>query len=201
MRKLPHRLVEAFKATLEEATQADFLIHLLDASAPEVITFHQTTLDVLDELGAGSRPMITVFNKVDKVPDPAVLHRLRVHFPDALFISVHSGEGIPALLQKMTELAAPGNVTRELRIPPGESGLLARLHREAQVHEIKYDGGDSLVTVTLSQRLAAACAKYVQAPPKTRGPAKGRKVFRDTGPESSYAKRPSTKTRKAQPNA
>ena len=77
VRKLPHRLVEAFKATLEEATQADFLVHLLDASAPEVVQFHRTTLDVLEELGAGERPAITVFNKVDKVADPAILHRLR----------------------------------------------------------------------------------------------------------------------------
>jgi GTP-binding protein HflX len=205
VRKLPHRLVEAFKATLEEATQADFLIHLLDASAPEVIGFHQTTLDVLEELGAGSRPTIVVFNKVDKVADPASLHRLRVHFPDALFISVHTGEGIPALLEKMTELAAPGTVTRELRIPASESGLLARLHREAQVHGIAYDGADSLVTVTLSQRLASECGRFFQEPPKarpkSRGRSGGRNVFRDTGPEKSYGKAASAKMRKAQSNA
>ena len=205
VRKLPHRLVEAFKATLEEAAQADFLVHLLDASAPEVIEFHQTTLDVLKELGAASRPVITVFNKVDKVADPASLHRLRSHFPDALFISVHTGEGIPALLEKMTGLAAPGTVTRELRIPASEAGLLARLHRDAQVHEIKYDGSDSLVTVTLSQRLAAECARFVQAPQAARKktrvrPSKGN-VLRDTGPESSYGKRSATKMRKAQSSA
>ena len=210
VRKLPHRLVEAFKATLEEAVQADFLVHLLDASAPGVLEFHQTTLDVLRELGAGDRPVIIVFNKIDKVADPAVLHRLRSHFPDALFISVHSGEGIPALLEKMTEHASPGNVTRELRIPAGESGLLARLHREAQVHGIAYDGSDALVTVTLSPRLAAECAGYVeaapkvQAAPKMRGsakPAKKGNVFRDTGRETSYRRRPAAKMRKAQPNA
>jgi GTP-binding protein HflX len=205
VRKLPHRLVEAFKATLEEATQSDFLIHLLDASAPEVLEFYQTTLDVLHELGAGERPVIVVFNKVDKVPEPASLHRLRAHFPDALLISVRSGEGIPALLEKMTELAAPGNVTRELRIPASESGLLARLHREAQVRGITYDGSDSIVTVTLSQRLAEECACFVQVPqaarPKVRGRAKAGNVLRDTGPESSYGKRPATKMRKAQTNA
>lgn len=193
VRKLPHRLVEAFKATLEEAVQADFLVHLLDASAPEVLEFYQTTLDVLEELGAGARPTIIVFNKIDKVSDPAALHRLRSHFADAIFISVHTGEGIPALLEKMTELASPGNVTRELRIPASESGLIARLHREAQVHEIKYDGSDSLVTVTLSERLAAECAKFVQAPAKTGGATEKGKVFRDTGRKTSYAKRPTTK--------
>jgi GTP-binding protein HflX len=204
VRKLPHRLVEAFKATLEEATQADFLIHLLDASAPKVIEFHQTTLDVLKELGAGERPVIVVFNKVDKVTDPAVLHRLRVHFPEALFISVRTGEGIPALLARMSELAAPGTVTRELRIPAAESGLLARLHREAKVHEIRYDGSDSLVTATLAARFAAECARYVQAPQKSRTPVRGAKagnVLRDTGREKSYGKRSAPKMRKAQSSA
>ncbi len=195
VRKLPHRLVEAFKATLEEAVQADFLVHLLDASAPEVIKFHQTTLDVLEELGAGARPTIIVFNKVDKVADPAAIHRLRSHFPDAIFISVHTGEGLPALLEKMTELASPGNVTRELRIPAAESCLLARLHREAQVHGITYDGSDALVTVTLSERLAAECARFAAAPPKAAGRGRAR-FFRDTGRESSYPKRPAARTKR-----
>ena len=170
VRKLPHRLVEAFKATLEEATQADFLIHLLDASAPEVVQFHQTTVDVLAELGAGSRPVIIVFNKVDKVRDPSVLHRLRIHFPDAHFISVHTGEGIPTLLERMSEMAAPGSVTRELRLPPGEGGLLARLHRHAKVHEVTYDGADAMVTVTLPARLAAECSPFIRTPGVIREP-------------------------------
>lgn len=167
VRKLPHRLVEAFKATLEEAVQADFLIHLLDASAPEVLEFHQTTVDVLAELGAGSRPVLIVFNKVDKVSDPAVLHRLRLHFPDAHFISVHTGEGIDELLEKMSEMAAPGTVTRELRLPATESELLARLHRQAKVHSLTYDQNDAVMTATLPQRLAAECAKFIVPPKKS----------------------------------
>ena len=129
---------------------------------------------------------------MDKVADPATIHRLRSHFPDAIFISVHTGEGLPALLEKMTELASPGNVTRELRIPAAESGLLARLHREAQVHGITYDGSDALVTVTLSERLAAECARFAAAPPKAAGRGRAR-FFRDTGRESSYGKRPAAR--------
>jgi GTP-binding protein HflX len=166
VRKLPHRLVEAFKATLEEAVQADFLIHLLDASSPEVLKFHQTTVDVLAELGAGSRPVIVVFNKVDKVSDPAVLHGLRLHFPEAHFISVHTGEGIDGLLEKMSEFAAPGTVTRELRVPASESELLARLHRHAKIHALAYEGADAVMTATLPQRLAAECAKFIVHPKK-----------------------------------
>ena len=162
VRKLPHRLVEAFKATLEEAAQADFLVHLLDASAPEVMEFFSTTMKVLAELGADKRPMLVVFNKTDKVSDPAILNGLRTHFPDALFISVQTGEGLDALLEKMSELASPGTLTLNLRLPASEAGLIARLHREAQVHEITYDGADTLMTVTLPVRLTRDCAHFMQ---------------------------------------
>jgi YD repeat-containing protein len=134
-----------------------------------------------------------------------VRHRLRTHFPDALFISVQTGEGIPALLARMGELAAPGTVTRELRIPASDSRLLARLHREAKVHGITYDGSDSLVTATLPARLAGECERYVQVPQKPRPPGRGKSkagnLFRDTGPEKSYGKPPAAKMRKAQSNA
>lgn len=162
VRNLPHRLVEAFKATLEEAAQADFLLHLLDASAPEVMEFYTTTMKVLGELGATGRPMLVVFNKIDKIPDPAVLRGLQTHFPEALFISVHSGEGLAALLAKMSDLAAPGTVTRELQIPASEASLLARLHREAQVHAVNYEGAEAIVTVTLPDKLAVELARFLR---------------------------------------
>ncbi len=162
VRNLPHKLVEAFKATLEEAAQADFLIHLLDANAVEVDEFHATTLKVLGELGAGSRPMIVVFNKIDKIASPDVLHGLRTRYPDALFISVHTGEGLDALLAKMGDYASPGTITRVLRVPPSESSLIARLHRSGRVHEITYDGADALITATLPQRLADELSGFIQ---------------------------------------
>jgi len=163
VRKLPHRLVEAFNATLEESAMADFLIHLLDASAPEVMNFHNTTLKVLHELGADARPTIVVLNKIDRVADASVMADLKSHFPDAFFISVHTGEGIDALLEKMSELAAPDTVTRKLRIPAGESAALARLHQHAQIHEKTYDEADVVIVVTLSKALAAEYARFAQS--------------------------------------
>ncbi len=161
VRKLPHRLVEAFKATLEEAAEASFLVHLLDASAPKVDEFFDTTMKVLSELEADKRPMLVVFNKIDKVAEPAVLNGLRSRFADAMFISVHTGEGLNALLERMAEMASPGTVTRSLRLPPEQAGLMARLHRAAKVHGIAYDGEDAIVEVTLPPRLAAECAEFV----------------------------------------
>lgn len=184
VRKLPHRLVEAFKATLEEAAQADFLLHILDASAPEVLEFYTTTMKVLGELGATNRPMLVAFNKVDKVTDDSVRHRLQTHFPDALFISAQTGEGIPALLDRMSELAAPGIITRELVIPAAESGVLARVHREGQVHEVRYEGDEAIVTATLPQKLFTDLARFVRkgGEPSDIEPAQPGKTFLQTSP-------------------
>ncbi|MFW6217734.1 MAG: GTPase HflX, partial [Verrucomicrobiota bacterium] len=86
VRNLPHRLVDAFKATLEEAVVSDFLIHLLDANSPEVEAHAETTLRVLGELGAGERRMLTVFNKIDLLWDrEETIRELKLRFPEALF--------------------------------------------------------------------------------------------------------------------
>jgi GTP-binding protein HflX len=160
VRRLPHGLVEAFRATLEEATMADFLIHLLDASQPEVVEFYNTTMKVLAELGAAERPMLVVFNKIDRVEDPATLAALRRHYPEAIFISVRTGAGLDELVELMAAQIAGGSVTRELRIPQSEAALIARVHRQAKVLESEYLGDEVRLVAVLPARLAADCARW-----------------------------------------
>ena len=97
IRNLPHRLVEAFKSTLEEAVLADFLIQVVDASDPEAVRHYETTLEVLNELGAGDKPMIVVLNKVDLVPEErrgALETLLAPHFSGRVVpMSVKEGNG------------------------------------------------------------------------------------------------------------
>jgi GTPase len=165
VRKLPHRLVEAFNATLEEATMSDFLIHLLDASQPEVMEFYNTTMTVLRELGADEKRMLVALNKVDKIEDPAALAGLRRHFPDAVFISVHTGEGLDELVERMAEQVANGSLTRELLIPQSEGGVLARLHRHARILETTYEGDSVRLVAVLPPRLAETVADYLVGSP------------------------------------
>ncbi|MEM7010472.1 MAG: GTPase HflX, partial [Verrucomicrobiota bacterium] len=117
IRNLPHRLVEAFKATLEEAVIADFLIHVLDASSPEVMQFHDTTLEVLDELGAKDKKMVTVLNKIDLVEDRERLHELQNAFVDTVLLSLHSGEGLEDLMHAVNEVLRDRVERLDLRIP------------------------------------------------------------------------------------
>ena len=164
VRKLPHRLIEAFNATLEESVLADFLIHVLDASQPAVMEFHQTTQRVLGELGAAEKPTLVVFNKIDLVEDASILAGLRRHFPEAHFISARTGEGIPGLIELLGEWVANGGMTRELRLPASSGAQLAQLHREAQVHEVEYLGDEIRVVATLPLRLQTALSEFLIDP-------------------------------------
>lgn len=155
VRNLPHRLVEAFKATLEEAVLADFLVHVLDASALEIYAFHETTLSVLRELGAADKPTVTVLNKVDLLAgDEARLHELRTHFDrDAVFVSVATGEGIPALVDRLSDLMVDRVARLHLRLPQARPDLVALLHREGKVVSQDYEGNDVLLTAIVPHPL------------------------------------------------
>jgi len=134
IRRLPHGLVEAFKATLEEAIVADFLIHVLDVTAPNVAAHHATTLGVLGELGADTKRMLTVFNKVDAA-DEAQLMRARLLAPDAIFVSARTGEGLAALEDQCLELIADAFGQMKLLIPHARYDLIARAHQIGHVQQ------------------------------------------------------------------
>jgi GTPase len=154
VRNLPHRLVEAFMATLEEAVLADFLIHVLDATAPEIERFHQTTLEVLEELGAADKPVITVLNKIDRVTDPEALATLDRKYPGALHISAVTGEGLDSLLRACSALLADRVRRREYRIPQVRGDLVSLLHRDAKVLSTGYEGDDILVSAVVPPTIA-----------------------------------------------
>ena len=160
VRNLPHRLVEAFKATLEEAVLADFLIHVLDASSPEIDRLHDTTLEVLKELGAEDKEVITVLNKSDLVTDPEALAGLARRFPDALHLSALQGRGLDALLKACSAVLADRVRCREYRIPQRRADLVSLLHRDAKVLSTDYEKNDILVRAVVSADLAGRLREY-----------------------------------------
>lgn len=163
VRNLPHQLVEAFNATLEEAALSDFLIHVLDASQVEVMEFYNTTMRVLADLEADTKQMLVVFNKVDKVTDPDSLAGLRRHFPDAVFVSVQSGQGMDELVERISEFVARGTMTIELRLPAERADLLARLHRDGTVRDVEYSGQTTRVVATIPTRSLEVFAPFLAA--------------------------------------
>ena len=161
IRKLPHQLVESFNATLEEAVLADFLIHLLDASHPRVLEFYDTTVKVLADLGAEQKPTLTVFNKIDRVKDPLTRVLLRQRHPEALFVSVHSGEGLDTLVSRLAGFFDEGAREVILHLPHDRTDLIARLHREGVVHETDYEPEFVRIRATVQDRLRDSLAPFV----------------------------------------
>jgi len=163
VRNLPHRLVEAFKATLEETILADFLVHVLDASSPEVFAFHETTMSVLEELGAGDKPMITVLNKMDRLEDdPGRIHQLERHFDErAVFVSVREGTGIESLIARIGDILVDRVSRLFLRVPQSRQDLVALLHREAKVLRTDYEGNDVLLRAVVPHPIRHHVEEFV----------------------------------------
>src|SRR3954452_13220464 len=164
VRNLPHQLVEAFNATLEEAVFSDFLIHVLDASQPNVMEFYNTTMRVLNDLKADTRQMLIVLNKVDKVSDSGALFALRRHFPDAVSVSATTGEGMEELVERISEFVGRGTMIVDLRLPSERADLIARLHREGSVRELNYEEGFTRVVAAIPTRSLEVFAPFLSVP-------------------------------------
>jgi GTP-binding protein HflX len=136
IRRLPHKLVEAFEATLEETVRADFLIHVLDVTNPNVDKHHAATMEVLAEIGADTDKIITVYNKIDAA-DAEVAAGLRARHPEAVFLSARTGEGVPALVEHLMECTRTAEYPAELMIPHSHYALVSRLHAAGAVIEEK----------------------------------------------------------------
>lgn len=160
VRNLPHRLVESFKATLEEAILADFLIHVLDATSNEVFEHYETTRKVLGELGADEKRSLVVLNKIDRVEDEGLLADLRARFPDALEASAVTGEGLVEVVAKFAEFLSDRVVRLNFRIPQARGDISGLIHREGKVISTDYEGNDVLLTAVVSKDLAGRVAEF-----------------------------------------
>ncbi len=140
IRKLPHDLVDAFKATLEEVVAADLLLHVVDVSHPKAEEQIVAVNAVLEELGAIAKPTLMVFNKIDRFQMNGEFARHRERFPNAVAVSAKTGEGIPELLAEIGTALRPIREFVELKIPHDLPQVMARLHEVAQVIERDYKG-------------------------------------------------------------
>ncbi len=134
--KLPHDLVEAFRSTLEEVTRADLILHVADASAPDVEEQVEAVREVLAEIDAADLPEVLALNKADRVSG-LELARLERRFPDSAHVSALEGEGLDKLLARVDDALPSPPVEVHLRIPYARHDVTARLHREAEVLRVE----------------------------------------------------------------
>ena len=152
IRNLPHALVASFKATLEEARQADLLLHVVDASSPEAEAQIQAVNSVLEELGLRDHPTILALNKSDRVRDITMTSVLTSHHRDAVCISAATGEGLDRLEQAVRDALLDRAFDAEVETGVGNGRVLAYLAQHAQIHERTYDDDRVHVLCRLPRR-------------------------------------------------
>ncbi len=162
VRRLPHNLVQSFRATLEETLLADFLIHVVDASHHGAEAFLKTTASTLDELGAAGKKTILAFNKIDLVTDSTRLLEFGQHHPDAVFISVKTGAGIDGLLNRIHEMVFDRVVRLNLRLPMNRLDLVALAHEEGKVLSEDYEAEVAIVQCVVPKWLVSRFEKFVE---------------------------------------
>ncbi len=156
IRKLPHQLVEAFKATLEELEYADLLLHVIDVSNPEWREQARIVDELIRELGAEGIPCIRVYNKCD-----AAFTAQQEREKDAVYISARTGEGIPALLEAVDKRLDKGTKRVVIHLPYDKVGLLDGLYREAKVEGVEY--GETVdVTAVCTPRVMGQLKDYIE---------------------------------------
>ena len=157
IRKLPHQLVEAFKATLEELEYADLLLHVIDVSNPEWQQQAEVVERLITELGADQLPRIDVFNKCDCLPAGEILP----HGEDIVSVSARTGAGMGELLEKIDRRLDKGTRRVTLHIPYDKGGLLDTLYREAKVENVAYS--DTIdVTAVCTPRVLGLVEPYIE---------------------------------------
>ena len=156
IRKLPHQLVEAFKATLEELEYADLLLHVIDISDPHWLEQAQIVDELIEELGAQQIPCLRVYNKSD-----LYFGDIRPHGEDSVNISAKTGEGVDELLARIDKLLDKGTRRVTIHLPYDKGGLLDMLYREAKVESVEY--GETIdIVATCVPRVIGQVKDYIE---------------------------------------
>lgn len=165
IQKLPTELVAAFRATLEEVTQADILIHVVDASHPNADEQVAAVEEVLEELDAGNKPILTALNKIDRLDRNDVYVRERLEdylqeFPEAVAVSARTGEGVDALLERIDLMLYHQMIPVELLIPYDRGDLVAQAHTHGFVEAEEHTAEGTELYVRLPLQLAGLFSDF-----------------------------------------
>src|SRR6266481_3222388 len=161
LRNLPHTLIESFKATLEEVSEADLLIHIVDLSHPRVDEQMAAVDSVIKELDAFGKQMLIVFNKIDLLENPDLASIYCRRFPGSVAISAKSGQGIDRFVDALQSALSAWRLRSHFRIPLSESNLIAELHRVGHVLELRYDNDYAVITAHVPPHLEQKLTGFI----------------------------------------
>lgn len=158
IQRLPHQLVQAFKSTLEEAANADVILNICDISDPSVGTQIQVTRDLLQELGCAEIPVITVYNKIDKVSFDIMTNSNQ----NTVYISAKQNQGVDSLLSCIARVLADKSKKMKLLIPYTDGAVIDRIRKQGKVLSEEYAENGTLITAIVDHKLVASVEKYQQ---------------------------------------
>ena len=159
VRNLPHQLVEAFRSTLEEISDSDLIVHVVDASHPDPAGQIATVRDVVGDVGARNIPELIVFNKIDLVDDTQRM-ALRGMEPNSVAVSARSGEGIAELEARIAELLPKPNVRVKVLIPYNRGDLVSRMHLNSRIEKLDYEENGTQVIAYVTPEFASELKVY-----------------------------------------
>ena len=159
---LPHQLVEAFKSTLEEAKYSDMIVHVVDASHPDMLECYQTTMEVLASLGCEGKPMVIFINKMDAIHDEFSVAKILAEHPEAVTGSVKQAQGIDNLLQAMEELSYQSHPEYFYLFPHSHHDLVALLRNNGTIVSIDYLDEGVKVQARVPKYLSAKLKPFLQ---------------------------------------
>ena len=163
IQKLPHTLVPAFQATLEEVQEADLLLHVVDAASSQAEAQIASVTEVLRDIQAETKPTLFVFNKIDQLPEAAEAPQAfaaLLHDREGVLVSAQTGQGTDALLEKISAFFRRQRQTMELLLPFAAGAFLSRLHAASAVRAEEYTEQGVRVTVAVDAALAKECRAY-----------------------------------------
>ena len=153
VRHLPHQLIDAFKSTLEEVSDSDLIVHVVDGSDPDPLEQFNSVREVLQEIKADNISEIIAINKTDKISDETMGNLKRI-FPEAVFVSAHSGFGIETLLKTIDDRLPDPSVEMMLTIPYSRGDLLARVHEDGKVLKTEHNDSGTQIHAFVPSELA-----------------------------------------------
>lgn len=159
IQKLPHGLVEAFKSTLSEVLGADLILKVIDVSDEDRHRHEEAVDRVLDEIGAGERPSLTVYNKIDLL-DPEEVGLLRARMPRAVFFSARTGDGLDLLRDRLSAEAAANDRLISADVPYREGGLLKLVHEQGQLISEEYLADRVRIVAKVPARIAGRLERF-----------------------------------------
>ncbi len=160
IKKLPHHLVNAFRSTLDEAVYSDIIMIVIDASDPEYLSQLECTEQTLEELGAGDKPTLYVFNKCDKgTYDDPVIDRTKER-QQVVHISAKTGKGCDTLAEMLQDIVNDGKCSVVFKIPNAEQGAMNILYRDATIEDVDYGAEAVTVKAVVDKKIRGMLKKY-----------------------------------------